>query len=196
MKMSLQIVITLVSSMLASIVVASTDILQFDDDTVSMANAFAQASDQGQGETPSSSNGTLQLAYTKLGVMSGAYQQILYDSGTNSLGMTNTSAKSTAESESGNIKMSSSQDVSQSQSNKKLSETDQANLRQAITSSGLFEAKDIYPPDPAGAQDYSLNVISVTMDNRPRTIIWTSTSESVPAGLTSIAKTIEDLASG
>jgi hypothetical protein len=195
MKMSLQIVITLVSSMLASIVVASTDILQFDGGTLSMANAFAQASDQGQGETPSSSNGTFQITYTKLGVLSGAYQKILYDSDTNSLGITNTSASSTAESESGKIKMSSSQAASQSQSNKELSGTDQASLRQAITNSGLFEAMDVYPPNPAGTPDYNLNVISVTMDNRPRTVIWTSTSENVPASLTSIANTIEDLAS-
>jgi hypothetical protein len=194
MNMSLKIVITLVSSMLASIVVASTDILLLDDGTLLMANAFAQASDQGQGDTPTS-DGVLKLAYTKLGVVNGAYQQILYDSGTNSLGMTNTSAKSTAESESGETKMSSSQDVSQSQSNKKLSETDQANLRVGITNSGLFEAKDVYPPNPAGTQDYILNALSVTMDNRPRTVIWTSTSENVPASLTSIANTIESLAS-
>jgi hypothetical protein len=194
MKMSLQIVITLVSSMLASTVVASIDILHLDDDSLSMANAYAQSSGQGQGETPTS-NGVLKLAYTKLGVMNGAYQQILYDSGTNSLGMTNTSAKSTTESESGEIRMSSSQDVSQSQSNKKLSETDQANLREGITNSGLFEAKDVYPPNPSGTQDYILNVLSITMDNRPRTVIWTSTSENIPGSLTSIANTIESLAS-
>src|SRR5918999_19756 len=194
MNRSLKIVTTVVSSMLASIVVASTDILLLDDGTLLMANAFAQASDQGQGDTPTS-DGVLKLAYTKLGVMNGAYQQILYDSGTNSLGMTNTSAKSTAESESGEIKMSSSQDVSQSQSNKKLSETDQANLRVGLTNSGLFEAKDIYTPNPTGTQDYILNVLSVTMDNRPRTVIWTNTSENVPASLTSVADTIESLAS-
>jgi hypothetical protein len=194
MKRSLQIVITLVSSMLASTVVASIDILQLNDDTVLMPNAYSQSSGQGQGETPTS-DGVLRLAFTKLGVMNGAYQQILYDSGTNSLGLTNTSAKTTAESESGELRMSSSQDVSQSQSNKKLSETDRANLREGITNSGLFEAEDVYPPNPAGTQDYILNVLSVTMDNRPRTVIWTSTSENVPASLTSIANTIEILAS-
>jgi hypothetical protein len=191
MKMILQIATILVSSVLASTIFASYYLLQSDDTTLSMADAFAQASDQGQGETPPS-NGIFQIAYTKLGVMSGAYQKILYDSNTNSLGLTNASAHSTAE-ESGKIKMSSSQ--AQSQSNKKLSETDQSNLRQAISNSGLFEAKDVYTPNPVGTQDYTLNVISVTMDNRPRTIIWTSTSENVPVGLTSIAKTIEDIAS-
>ena len=194
MKMNRQIVITLVLLVLACTVVASTDILQLNNGSLSMANAYAQSSSQGQGETPTS-DGVLRLAYTKLGVMNGAYQQILYDSGTNSLGLTNTSAKITAESESGEIRMSSSQDVSQAQSNKKLSDTDQANLREGITNSGLFEAKDIYPPNPAGTQDYVLSVLSVTMDNRPRTIIWTSTSENVPASLTSIANSIESLAS-
>ena len=193
MKTSLQIVITLISSILATNVIASTE-LQLDDNIVSMTNAFAQASNQGQGETPAS-DGVLKVAFTKLGVMNGAFQQILYDSVTNSLGMTNTSAKTTAESESGETRMSSSQDVSQSQSNKRLSQTDQANLREGIANSGLFEANDVYPPSPAGTQDYILNVLSVTMDNRPRTVVWTNTSENVPASLTSVADTIESLAS-
>jgi phage tail sheath protein FI len=192
MKMNVLLILPLVSSLLAGVVTATYNLPQLND-SLSMANAFAQPSEVQ--ENTSSSNGTFQISYTKLGVMNGAYQQILYDSGTNSLGITNTSAKSTTESESGKTQMSSSQGASQSQSNKGLSETDQANLRQAITNSGLFEAEDMYPPAPNGPQDYSLNVLSVTMDNRPRTVIWTSTSENVPATLTSIANTIEDLAS-
>jgi hypothetical protein len=190
MKMSQVIFIAMVSSILVSVVIPSYHLSQLDP-ILSVTNAFAQ----GQGEMAPSSNGTLQLAYTKLGVMSGSYQQIRYDSGTNSLGITNMSAKSTAETEPGKTKISSSQDSSQSQSNKRLTETDLTNLRQTITNSGLFEAVNIYPPDPAGTQDYTLNVLSVTMDNKPRTIIWTSASENVPAGLTSVANTIDDIAS-
>jgi hypothetical protein len=188
--MSSVIFISMVSSILVSIVIPSYHSFQLDTIFL-MTNAFAQ----GQGETAPSSNGILQLMYTKLGVMSGSYQQIRYDSDTNSLGITNMSAKATAETESGKTKILSSQDSSQSQSNKRLTETDLTNLRQTITNSGLFEANNVYPPDPAGSQDYTLNVLSVTMDNKPRTIIWSSTSENVPTGLTSLANAIEDIIS-
>lgn len=169
-------------------IVPSSNISQFLF-IMSMPNAFAQT----PGE--SLSNGSLQFAYTKLGVLSGTYQQILYDSNTNSLGLTNISALATAETGAGKTKITSSQDLSQSQSDKKLPDTDQTNLRQSISNNGFFQANSIYPPNPTGAQDYNLNVLSITMDNKSHTVIWTDVSSNVPAGLASIVKTIENIAS-
>ncbi len=178
-----------IRAMISSILflVVASPLLSPLDAVVSLPSAFAQASEP--------SNGIIKLAYTKLGVAGGAYQQILYDSSTNSLGLTNISAKATTETEAGRTEISSSQGLSQSQSNKKLTETDQANLRQTITNSGLFQANGTYPPDTSGAQDYTLYILSVTMDNKPRTVIWSSTSSGVPSGLASIATTIDDIAS-
>lgn len=167
------------------VVVVSLSLLSQLDTNISMPSTFAQEP----------GNPVLKLAYTKLGVAGGNYQQILYDSTTNSLGLTNISAKATAETEAGRTTISSSQGLSQSQSNKKLSETDQSNLRQSITNNGLFQANGIYPPEAAGAQDYTLYILSASMDNKPHTVIWSNTSSGVPSGLASIATTIEELAS-
>jgi hypothetical protein len=158
-----------------------------------MPGTFAQ----GQGEVlPSSSKGILKLAYTKLGVAGGTYQQISYDSTTNSFRLTNISSGAKAsETEARRTIISSSQRLSQSQSKRKLSEADQMSLRHTITNNGLFQANSIYPPDPGGAQGYTLQILSVTIDNKPYTVIWSSTSSDVPSGLASITKTIEDLAS-
>ena len=150
-----------------------------------VTNAFGQS----DGESPS--DGSLKLAYTKLGVLSGAYQKILYDSNTKSVGLTNISASLIAEKEPGREIISSSQGLSQSQSSSKtLSDTDQMNLIQNLNN-GFFQANSIYPPDPSGAQDYTLNVLSATLDNRSHSVIWTDTSMNVPAVLNSIVNTIE-----
>ena len=154
---------------------------------LTMKDAFAQAE--------VASEGNLKLVYTKLGALSGTYQQIMYDSSTNSLGLTNISASATAESEAGKQKLSSSQASSQSQSNKELSESDQSNLRQSIGNSEILKTNAIYPPDTKGAQDYTLNVLGITMGDTSHTAIWTDTSSNVPAGLESLAKTIENFAS-
>ena len=90
----------------------------------------------------------------------------------------------------GKRKVSSSQALSQSQSNKKLSDADQKRLMQSIINNGFFQTNSIYPPDPMGPQDYTLNVLGTNMDNNSHTVLWTNTSGNVPTGLNSIVKTI------
>jgi hypothetical protein len=146
---------------------------------------FAQAS--------SDATTNLQFSYTKLGVLSGGYQRISYNSETKTLGLSNTSASSTI-AETGRI--SSSQQTSQSQSNKQLSETDERNLLDTITKNGFFEANSMYPPSTAANQgDYILHVLAISVDGRIHTVLWTDSSSNVPAGISSIAQTIENMAS-
>ena len=146
-----------------------------------------------QGE--SSSNTALRIVFTKLGVLSGTYQQILYDSTTSSLSLLNISASSTAQRGGGKTNISSSQGLSQSQSDKKLSDTAQTRLRQSISNSGFFQADGIYPPNPDGGQDYTLGVLGITMDSKSHTVIWADTSRNIPTGLNSVVKILEDIAS-
>lgn len=154
-----------------------------------MHDAFAQS----QGE--SSSNTALRIAFTRLAVLSGTYQQILYDSTTSSLSLLNISASSTAQTAGGKTNISSSQDLSQSQSDKKLSDADQTSLKQSITNNEFFQTNGIYPPNPARAQDYTLTVLGIIIDTKSHTVIWADTSSNVPAGLNSIVKILEDIAS-
>src|SRR5215208_2609382 len=102
---------------------------------------FAQAS--------SDATTNLQFSYTKLGVLSGGYPRISYKSETKTLGLSNTSASSTM-AETGRI---SSQQASQSQSNKQLTETDGRNLLDAIAKNGFFEANGVYPPSSTANQE-------------------------------------------
>jgi hypothetical protein len=97
-------------------------------------NVFAQASND--------ATTNLQFSYTKLGVLSGGFQRISYNSETRTLDLSNTSASSTI-TETG--KISSSQQTSQSQSNKQPTETDELNLLDTITKNGFFEANIVYP---------------------------------------------------
>jgi hypothetical protein len=147
---------------------------------------FAQASNDAT--TPN-----LQFSYTKLGVLNGAYQRISYNSETRTLGLSNTSASSTI-SETG--KILSSQQASQSQSNKQLSETDERNLLDTITRNGFFEANSVYPPNTtANQKDYILNVLAISVDGKMHTVLWTDSPSNVPAGISSMAQTIENMAS-
>src|SRR5215203_2007645 len=134
----------------------------------------------------------LQFSYTKLGVLSGGFQRISYNSETKTLGLSNISASSTI-AETGKI---SSQQASQSQSNKQLTETDERNLLDAIAKNGFFEANGVYPPSStANQEDYILHVLSISMDDRMHTVLWADSSGNVPAGISSIAQTIENMAS-
>ena len=135
----------------------------------------------------------LQFSYTKLGVLNGAYQRISYNSETRTLGLSNTSASSTI-SETG--KILSSQQASQSQSNKQLSETDERNLVDTIIKNGFFEANSVYPPSTnANQKDYLLHVLAISANGKMHTVLWTDSSSNVPAGISSMAQTIENLAS-
>ncbi|HKG89310.1 MAG TPA: hypothetical protein VKA95_13375 [Nitrososphaeraceae archaeon] len=146
---------------------------------------FAQASND-------ATTTNLQFSYTKLGVLNGAYQRISYNSETRTLGLSNTSASSTI-SETG--KILSSQQASQSQSNRQLSETDERNLLDTITRNGFFEANSVYPPiTTANQKDYLLHVLAVSVNGKMHTVLWTDSSNNVPAGISSVAQTIENMA--
>lgn len=146
---------------------------------------FAQTSNEA---TPN-----LQFSYTKLGVLSGGFQRISYNSETKTLGLSNTSASSTI-AETGRI--SSSQQTSQSQTNKQLTETDERNLLDMITKNGFFEANSMYPPSTTTSpEDYILHVLAISVDGKTHTVLWTDSSSNVPAGISSIAQTMEIMAS-
>src|ERR671914_1564685 len=144
-------------------------------------------------QTSNDATPNLQFSYTKLGVLSGAYQRISYNSETRTLGLSNTSASSTI-SETG--KILSSQQASQSQSNKQLSETDERNLVDTIIKNGFFEANSVYPPSTnANQKDYLLHVLAISANGKMHTVLWTDSSSNVPAGISSLAQTIENTAS-
>ena len=134
----------------------------------------------------------LQFSYTKLGVFSGGYQRISYSSETKTLGLSNTSSSSTI-AETG--KILSSQQASQFQSNKQLSETDERNLLDTFTKNGFFEANSVYPPSTANQEDYILHVLAISVNGKTHTVLWTDSSSNVPAGISSIAQRIENMAS-
>ena len=144
-------------------------------------------------QTSNDATTNLEFSYIELRVLSGSFQRITYNSETKTLGLNNISASSSI-SDTGRIL--SSQQASQSQSNKQLSETDERNLQDIITKSGFFQANSVYPPSTtANQQDYTLHILSVVMDGKTYTVLWTDTSSDVPVGLTSVAQAIENLAS-
>ena len=147
-------------------------------------NVFAQASND--------ATTNLQFSYTKLGVLSGGFQRISYNSETRTLDLSNTSASSTI-TETGKI---SSQQTSQSQSNKQLTKTDELNLLDTITKNGFFEANSVYPPSTtANQEDYILHVLAISVDGKTHTVLWTDSSSNVPAGISTMAQTIGNMAS-
>jgi hypothetical protein len=156
---------------------------------------FAQSTDQNQG-IPSAITGDFRFTYTKIEVSGGSFLRITYDSETNALSNTNTSttSRATTSDDSG---ISSSQRASQSQSdrNNELSDSNKSNLTQLINASAFFQAKNVYPPAASGPQDYTLNILSITMDNVSRTVLWSDTSTNVPVGISRIAQTLEEIAS-
>jgi hypothetical protein len=146
----------------------------------SSITTFAQISNQNQ--SGSSSDADLKFAYTKLGVLGGIYQLISYDS---------TSDVLTSRSSAAAIPMQSN-DQSNVQSPGQLSESEKNNLKEMINNNGFFQANSFYPPSTKGAQNYTfLYILSITMDNRPHTVLWTDTSNNVSANLLSIVQAIE-----
>ena len=141
-------------------------------------------------QTASSADTGLKFAYTKIGVLGGLYQRVSYDSETKSLALTSLSAviKNT---DSG---ISSSQQASQSQSNKELSDSEENNLKQMVNTSGFFGANAVYPPNEANSPNYMLHILSIKLDNRTHTVLWSETSSNVPSGTVSLAQAIEKLA--
>jgi hypothetical protein len=156
---------------------------------------FAQSANQNQ-VNPSATTGNFRFAYTKIEVSGGSFLRITYDSETNALSITNTSSTTRATTSDGSD-ISSSQRTSQSQSNRntELSDSNKTNLRQLINATAFFQANNVYPPNASGPQDYTLHILSITMDNKSRTVLWSDTSSNVPAGMSRIAQTMEEIAS-
>jgi hypothetical protein len=118
----------------------------------------------------------------------------LYDSETNSLGLTNIS---TVISDNGSGRSSISQGQSQSQSNRQVSDSDEKNLQQMVEQNGFFGANSMYhPPDTGINENYdSLYILRIDIDNRAHTVTWTDTLENIPRVLLSIVKAIENISS-
>jgi hypothetical protein len=124
----------------------------------------------------------------KDGCLRRACQQISYDSTTSSLSFLYNSSTSTAQTAGEKTNISSSQDLSQSRSDKKLTDALQKMLRDGITNCGFFQANGNYPPNPAGAQDFILDVMGITMDDESQTVIWADTASNVPTGVPCVVK--------
>ena len=60
----------------------------------------------------------------------------------------------------------------------------------------FFRTEVFYPPNPTGTQDYTLIVFTARNEGKTHTTIWTDTSRDVPARLISIAKAVQEIASG
>ena len=143
--------------------------------------------------TSTSEADDFRLSYSKLGVSSGSYQRILYDSETNTLRLNNISTTTINDNESARLSLS--QQQSQSQSNKQISDSDRTNLQQMIKQNGFFQLNSMYAL-PNTTQSYdTVYILSLDMANKLHTVIWTDTSENIPGSLLSIVKAVEKISS-
>jgi hypothetical protein len=136
----------------------------------------------------------LKIAHSELGAIGGTLQRILYDSATNSLALTKISASLTAEIPGGKAKRRLKQTQSQSQLSKKLSHPDKEKLEQIVTGNGFFETDVFYPPDLKESQHYALFVLSVVLDDKLHTVVWTDTSRNVPTCLNLVIEALQEVA--
>ena len=132
------------------------------------------------------------LSYSKLAVSNGSYIRILYDSKTSSLRLTNISTTSNDD-ERGRLSLS--QQLSQHQSNKQISDSDGSHLRRMINNSAFFQSDSAYLPSNKSAKDSydAVYVLTIEKGDNLHTVIWTDDSENIPVTLMSIAKTIEKI---
>ena len=132
------------------------------------------------------------LSYSKLAVSNGSYIRILYDSKTSSLRLTNISTTSNDD-ERGRLSLS--QQLSQHQSNKQISDSDGSHLRRMIENSSFFQSDSAYLPSNKSAKDSydAVYVLAIEKGDNLHTVIWTDDSENIPVTLMSIAKTIEKI---
>ena len=138
---------------------------------------------------------TLEIAYTKLAVIGGPVQRILYDSATNSLTLAKVSALSTAKTAAeGKVNNRSKQTQSQVQLNKKMSEIEKEDLAQIVVHNKFFETDIFYPPNPTESKQYTLHVLSVILDDKLHTVVWTDASRNVPTCLNRVVETLEEVA--
>jgi hypothetical protein len=179
-----------ISIMIIIIVIASNNITAFNVPYSTIS--FAQISNQ---DRSNSSDISLRIAFTKLGVLGGIYQLIFYDSKTDVLTLGYISAAAVEATDSDTSFSSQQGSSSQSQSNKQISEADENNLKQTIYKNGFFEADSVYPPNATRPQNYTLYVLSIKMDDRLHTVLWANTSNNVAPGLLSIVQALQKVAS-
>jgi hypothetical protein len=176
-----------ISIMIIIIVIASNNITAFNVPYSTIS--FAQISNQ---DRSNSSDISLRIAFTKLGVLGGIYQLIFYDSKTDVLTLGYISAAAVEAMDSDTSFSSQQGSSSQSQSNKQISEADENNLKQTIYKNGFFEADSVYPPpNTTRPQNYTLYVLSIKMDDSLHTVLWTDTSNNVPTGLLSTVQALQ-----
>jgi hypothetical protein len=176
-----------ISIMIIIIVIASNNITAFNVPYSTIS--FAQISNQ---DRSNSSDISLRIAFTKLGVLGGIYQLIFYDSKTDVLTLGYISAAAVEATDSDTSFSSQQGSSSQSQSNKQISEADENNLKQTIYKNGFFEADSVYPPpNTTRPQNYTLYVLSIKMDDSLHTVLWTDTSNNVPTGLLSTVQALQ-----
>jgi ABC-type antimicrobial peptide transport system permease subunit len=135
------------------------------------------------------------FSYSKIGVSNGDYLRILYDSEANLLKLTNIS---TTVDENKSNRLSFSQGQSQSQSNRQLTGSDQIKLQEIINENGFFQTNGTYPPPNAGANNdnyHTLYALSIGMDNRVHTSIWSDASQNVPKVVLLVVEEIERILS-
>ena len=163
--------------------------------SASITSTSSSSSSSSLPTMPTSTSPDFTFSYLKLGVSNGDYLRILYDSEANLLKLNNIS---TTVNENKSNRLSFSQGQSQSQSNRQLSDFDQIKLQEIINENGFFQTNGIYPPPNAGANDdnyHTLYVLSIGMDNRLHTVIWSDTSQNIPKVLLSVVKEIERILS-
>jgi hypothetical protein len=160
----------------------------------STSTSTTSSSSSSSTSIPESTSHDFRFSYTKLEISNGSYQRILYDSETNSLRLNNVSS-AINKNESGRLSLYQGQ--FQSQSNKQISDSSQKNLQKMVEQNGFFQTNSIYaPPDTGSNENYdTLYALSIEMDNKAHTVIWTDASENIPTTILSIVKAIEKIIS-
>ena len=184
------------SSSISSPAVSShtTPSLSFRSLTLSSLSSASSSSSSSSSSLVSGAN-DFRISYSKLAVSNASYLRILYDSNTNSLRLNNISTTSNNADESGRLSLS--QQLSERQSNKQISDSDSSNLRLKIENSPFFQLDTMYPAlnKSANASYDAVYVLTIERDNNLHSVIWTDNSD-IPESLMSIAKTIESINSG
>jgi hypothetical protein len=178
------------SSSTSSPVSSHTPSLSFRTLTLSSLSSPSSFSSTFSSSSLVSGSNDFRISYSKLAVSNASYLRILYDSNTNSLRLYNISTTSNNVDESGRLSLS--QQLSERQSNKQISQSDSSNLRLMIENSPFFQLDTMYPASNKSAKDSydTVYVLTIEMDDSLHTAIWTDNSE-IPESLMSIAKTIE-----
>lgn len=178
------------SSSISSPVSSHTPSLSVRSLTLSSLSSPSSFSSSFSSSSLVSGSNDFRISYSKLAVSNASYLRILYDSNTNSLRLNNISTTSNDVDESGRLSLS--QQLSERQSNKQISDSDSSDLRLMIKNSPFFQLDTMYTASNKSAKDSydAVYVLTIEMGDNLHTVIWTDNSD-IPESLMSIAKTIE-----